>query len=229
MMHKGEIAVEERQADLILGRGKDSGDADRKAKLVKVAAELLGDLGMEGLTIRSVLERSGLARRAFYECFESKDDLVLAVFDQALHDATFHFRRAASVHGYGPLENIQQVVEGIVKGRGLWEAGVSADISERRVAALSREHLRLAQLHPAELERALASLLEFIVENIIEGMAQGVVRVCDPAIVAALIYNVVSTTVHTQVQSGGSFSNDQDARDHLAREIWLFCWHAISA
>ena len=57
---------------------------ERSRRIVEAAYELLEEDGLEGLTIRAVLNKTGLSRRAFYERFEGKDDLVLAVFEQTI-------------------------------------------------------------------------------------------------------------------------------------------------
>src|SRR6185437_5015781 len=72
-----------------------AGDAspDRARLLISAAYDLLESEGLEGLTIRAVLKRTGLARRAFYERFAGKDDLVLAVFEQTIGLAASHYQK----------------------------------------------------------------------------------------------------------------------------------------
>ena len=55
----------------------DGTECLRKQSIVEAAYALLDEEGLEGLTIRAMLKRTGLARRAFYERFAGKDDLVL--------------------------------------------------------------------------------------------------------------------------------------------------------
>src|SRR4051794_238566 len=64
---------------------------DRSRQIIGAAYELLADEGLEGLTIRAVLKRTGLSRRAFYERFSGKDDLVLGVFEQTIRLAALHY------------------------------------------------------------------------------------------------------------------------------------------
>ena len=91
---------------------------ERRRRVIDAAYELLASDGLEGLTIRSVLAGSGLARRAFYERFATKDDLVLAVFQQTLADAARYF--AAQIAPLnGPIERLRHIVIGIVMGHGI--------------------------------------------------------------------------------------------------------------
>lgn len=202
-------------------------DADRERQLVEAAYELLEEEGLEGLTIRAVLKRTGLARRAFYERFAGKDDLVLAVFEQTLMKAADHFRAQGS-ELLDPVERIRVIVTGVVLGRlSIDDGGRYAH--GRGSAAMSREHLRLAESRPAELQAALSPLLGLIAEQVAAGIASGEFRPCDPALQARLIYNLVSTTVHTELLSSEGGEIDQCAQRDLADAIWEFCRRAIIA
>lgn len=207
--------------------GDAGGEPDRGRLIIDAAYDLLEEDGLEGLTIRAVLKRTGLARRAFYERFAGKDDLVLAVFEQALKSAAQHFRHQAATLA-DPLQKIRQIVVGLVTRVGL-ESPTDRQLSDRRSAALSREHLRLADSRPAELQSSLSPLLDLIAELVAEGIARGQIRDCDPALHAALIYNLVSTTVHTEVLAEEGGEQDQDRRTKLAEDIWEFVRRAIAA
>lgn len=206
---------------------RTSADAgDRTRLLVEAAYGLLHEEGLEGLTIRAVLKRTGLARRAFYERFAGKDDLVLAVFEQALHGAAGYFRTLVDALA-DPFDKLHLIISSIVLGAiGAQEA---AEPSDRRSAALSREHLRLAESRPAELQVALAPLLGLIAEIVAQGTAEGRFRACDPALQATFIYNLVSTTVHTELLAEESGLRAGEERQRLEREIWEFCRRAIAA
>lgn len=201
------------------------GERSRTRALLDAAYDLLDEQGLEGLTIRAVLSRTGLARRAFYERFQGKDDLVLAVFDSSLRDAARQFGDMAAKCS-SPLEALRMIVNNIVVG----EMGYHGSGAHRRSAALSREHLRLAQTRPAELQSALAPLLDLIADHVREGIRQGLLREADPQLHARLIYNLVSTTVHTlllQEEEGAAGSRED--REALADALWEFCRRAIIA
>lgn len=204
------------------------GERDRKQALIDAAYELLDQAGLEGLTIRAVLSRAGLARRAFYECFQGKDDLVLAVFDSSLRAAAVQFRDiTATVHT--PEAALRAIVTGIVVG----QLGYDNLGSNRRGAALSREHLRLAQSRPGELQSALQPLLNLIAGHVRTGIDAGCFRDADPQLQARLVYNLVSTTVHTVLlaeEEGPSAAvADRREREGLAEAIWDFCRRGIIA
>ena len=204
-------------------------DEDRTRRLIAAAHELLDEAGLEGLTIRAVLARTSLARRAFYERFQGKDDLVLAVFDTTLRSAAREFE-AMTGQGAGPAQALEGIVSGIVVGQAQFgQARMPVGGAHLRSAALSREHLRLAQQRPAELKAALQPLLDLMAGHIAEGIAAGVFRQADPQLQARLIYNLVSTTVHTLLLEEEGRAPDRAEREALAEAIWSFCLRAIAA
>jgi AcrR family transcriptional regulator len=200
---------------------------DRTRQIIWAAYALLDDEGLEGLTIRAVLARTGLARRAFYERFAGKDDLVLAVFAYAISMAAAHYREQVAALA-DPMERLRIVITSIARGRGSLD-GEDSEQSNRRGAALSREHLRLAEARPIELQAALSPLLDLIATMLSDGMAAGVVRQAAPPRLATLVYNLVSTTVHAEFLAQEGTHIDRAHREALADDIWAFCGRAIAA
>jgi len=198
------------------------GENARERLLINAAYALLDESGLEGLTIRAVLSRTGLARRAFYECFNGKDDLVLAAFDSSLRTAAAQFRDLTA-RCVTPEEALRAIVTGLVVG----QLGYNHAGENRRGAALSREHLRLAQTRPEELQSALQPLLDLIAGHVSEGIGQGRFRQADPQLQARFIYNLVSTTVHTVLLAEEGGTADRQEREGLADAIWEFCRRGI--
>jgi AcrR family transcriptional regulator len=217
---------EERSVTRVLETGRDQ-ILERSRKIVEAAYELLEEDGLEGLTIRAVLKKTGLSRRAFYERFEGKDDLVLAVFEQTIRMATDRFSEQVRAMAE-PMERLKLIVTCIVLGKRSLAEPDSARIN-RRGAALSREHLRLAESHPDDLQAALRPLIALITELLADGMNAGAVRKDNPQRLAALIYNLVSTTVHTELLAQETMQSDCAQRAQLAVDIWEFCRRAIAA
>ena len=213
----------------------DNGLRARRRAIVCAARDLLDENGLDGLTIRAVLARTGLARRAFYECFAGKDDLVLGMFEETLLDAANHYRSIAG-EGNDPLSGLEMLLKAIVLGRygpqnalGAHQADSSGESIDRRSAALSREHLRLAESRPADLQAALSPLLGLIATLVTDGIRAGQLRASDPDLQAQLLYNLVSTTVHTELLTNRDPGEAAHSRHELADNIWEFCRRAISA
>jgi AcrR family transcriptional regulator len=199
---------------------------DRSRQIVDAAYDLLAEAGLEGLTIRAVLKKTGLSRRAFYERFSGKDDLILAVFERTIGLAAEMF--AAMVEELAePMERLKLIVVSIVLASAGRPGGDDPD--DRRSAALSREHLRLAESRPEELQRALQPLIDLIAGQLAIAIKAGQVREYAPQRLAGLVYNVVSTTVHSELITQDGVRPDLERRAQLADEIWEFCRRAIAA
>jgi len=213
---------EERSVQRVVAGGREQ-LLERSRRIVEAAYDLL-DEGLEELTIRAVLKKTGLSRRAFYERFSGKDDLLLAVFEHTILLASTHYRsQVAQVDD--PLERLRIVVTLVILGRQALD-DVGGTNEGRRAAAMSREHLRLAESCPEELQHALEPLLSLLAEELAAGMAQGRVRRTDPGRLARLVYNLVSTTVLTELLRS---EGDQADRELLAEDIWEFCRRAVAA
>jgi len=202
----------------------DGGECLRKQGIIEAANALLDEEGLDGLTIRAMLKRTGLARRAFYERFAGKDDLVLAVFETTLKEAAV-FLEQETANWPDALDQVRVIVYGLVVGSQPQEGGIGV----RRISAIVREHMRLAQSRPAELENALAPLIGVIAERISAGIRAGQLRTCDPALQATLIYNLIAGTVHGELMMEESGETANYRRQRLADEIWEFCRRAIAA
>lgn len=218
---------EERSAKRVLETGREQ-ILERSRKIVEAAYDLLEDEGLEGLTIRAVLTKTGLSRRAFYERFEGKDDLVLAVFEQTIRKATQFFSDLIAKLD-DPMERLKIILTYIVLQKGTVVSPPNTVPSYRRGAALSREHLRLAESRPHDLQIALRPLIALIAQELEAGMTAGVVRKDDPQRLAVLVYNVVSTTVHSELLASENLEPDQASTARLADDIWEFCRRAIAA
>jgi AcrR family transcriptional regulator len=188
--------------------------------LVTVAYDLLTRCGLEGLTVRAVLTQAGVNRRAFYERFSGKDDLVLAVFEQSLQALAAQCRELIAARR-DPLERLRYIVYAIVLGTPA--DGADPVLNVRRGAALCREHMRLAESRPDDLRLALRPLIALLAENLAAGVACGQVRDRPPEVLASLVYNLVSTTVHAEVLAQEAGDPARRDRAQLADDIWAFC------
>jgi AcrR family transcriptional regulator len=220
------LHLEERAPGRALEARRDQ-IAERSRQIVDAAYELLDAEGLEGLTIRAVLAKTGLARRAFYECFADKDELVLTVFEHTIRLAADRFSDQVRALA-NPMERLRLIVTCLGRGRSSLDDNVGERAS-RHGAAMSREHLRLAESRPDDLQAALNPLLGLIAQQLADGMKAGSVRFSNPQRLATLVYNLVATTVHTELLAERSGAPDWAYRVQFAEEIWEFCRRAVAA
>lgn len=214
---------EDRAADRVLSSSRDQ-LLERSRHIVEVAYQLVSEAGLEALTVRALLDRTGLSRRAFYERFASKDDLVLAVFEEAIQRAAQQFRHEVARYPVA-LDRLQLIIKGMVYGRELTDGRRMP--RTRWAAAIIREHLRLAQNRPEDLQAALQPLVALLAEQIAAGSEAGIIRQGDPLRLATLAYNLVATTVHTELLQGDWAQREPAYQKQLADDVWEFCRRAL--
>jgi len=214
----GSAHWEERSVSRVLSSGADRFLA-RSRRFVREARELLAEGGFEALTVRSVLDRTRLSRRAFYERFDGIDDLMLAVFEQTFREGAAKIR-SDMARIEDPLERLRFVIEAMV-------LGARSEASIRYAVVLSRGHLRLAEARPDDLERALEPFTTLIAEQLAAGMERGVVRQADAFQLATLVHSLVVATIHASLLSRDS--GPETRVEDSAAALWEFCLRAVRA
>ncbi|SDI87065.1 transcriptional regulator, TetR family [Frankineae bacterium MT45] len=163
----------------------------RRSALLAAALQLFGTEGSQAVTVRSVCRATKLTDRYFYESFANREELVLAVYDQVLDEASDALTRAVQQPNDDPVEVARAAVDAFVavladdrrKGRILL-LEPQADLTLRR-RGLARmptfEGLIRAQLdtaattpHAAELG---ASALVGALSNLFIGWLEGTLTV----------------------------------------------------
>jgi AcrR family transcriptional regulator len=141
--------------------------------LVEAAMALLGDGGVEELTVREVARRAGVSHTAAFYHFRARQELLAAVAERGFVDLAAAMDRAARREA---------------DARGA-------------VGKLGESYVKFALAHPslyrlmfaAEARRELAAagvLFELLVQAMIDGQAAGVVRVDDPVELALTAWSL---------------------------------------
>ena len=77
-------------------------------RFLDAAFELIDEKGTTEFTIQEVIDRSKQSLRGFYQYFDGKDELLLALFEETLREATDDLRRIAETDA-DPFEQPQGV------------------------------------------------------------------------------------------------------------------------
>jgi AcrR family transcriptional regulator/DNA-binding MarR family transcriptional regulator len=64
----------------------------QRGRLLSATFAVVGELGYEGMSARSVSERAGVSNRTFYECFSDREDCFLAAFNHAVDGSELEAR-----------------------------------------------------------------------------------------------------------------------------------------
>ena len=165
----------------------------RRAILV-AASMSVREQGVRGLNVATVLDRAQLSTRAFYRHFESKDQLVAAVFlEVARVEATrlrTHMAKAAN-----PVEAVAAWIDARLDLA--FDETVKADL--RHLAVEAQSHMLTT---PELVAPAYAETLEPLVEQLHLGLQQNVFDDIDPVNEAQSIQGVVWASTEQQWASG---------------------------
>ncbi len=93
------------------GVGPDARREQRRQRLVQAAVDLVGEVGVLGLTVGGACQRAGLSKRYFYEGFDSLDALVGAALRTVFDSVSVEIDRA----GVDPSSGIEELVEAAVR------------------------------------------------------------------------------------------------------------------
>jgi AcrR family transcriptional regulator len=93
------------------GPAKLAPDPDVRCAIVEAAAQSMRDQGVRGLNVAAVLERAHLSTRAFYRHFQSKEQLVAAVYSEMARDETQRLRTKMA-NAACPVEAVAAWIDG---------------------------------------------------------------------------------------------------------------------
>jgi AcrR family transcriptional regulator len=161
-------------------------------------------------TVQEVVERSRQSLRSFYQHFEGKHELLLALFEDALRRATDQIRAAAPGQS-DPMDRLNVAVTLLFE--------LSRPDPNARRPLFTDFAPQLLLSHPAEVKVAHAPLLGLLTELMARAEAAGSLRPgTRPRRAAALTMQ----TVMFIAQSSGI---PEDENDHplSADEVWDFC------
>jgi AcrR family transcriptional regulator len=182
----------------------------KSSGFVQAAMQLLEETGGLTFTVQDVVDRSKLSLRSFYQTFASKDDLLLALFEEYVATAAVWQRNRMAKHD-DPIEQIRVFLSS------LWTGKLSPDV----VRALALYNLTLSATRPAELAHALEPQLLVLLEAVERGIASGQVRDdVGSRRLAEILLHTGNAAVNTTILRTGSESPD---------DVWAFCLGGLRA
>ncbi|ACY98286.1 MULTISPECIES: TetR/AcrR family transcriptional regulator [Thermomonospora] len=182
----------------------------RVERFLNAAQAIIAEKGTTDFTVQEVVDRSRQSLRSFYQHFDGKHELLLALFEDALRRVTQQIRAAAAGHS-DPLEQLKAAVQL------LFELSRPDPDAERPLFTDFSPQLLIS--HPAEVRIAHAPLLALFTELMERAAEAGRLR---PALTPRRAAALVMQTVTFIAQTSGASGND-DSRPITAEEIWEFC------
>jgi AcrR family transcriptional regulator len=184
----------------------------RARRLVAAARALAAERGEADFTVAEVARRARLSLKTFYRQFASKDELLLALVEDDSRMGAALLATGLARHP-DPRERLRAFVT---------ELFALVAEGSHYSAMLVREHLRLSKDHPAELNQALAPLIDLLTAELEAAAASGAVRPDADRRDAAVIFNLVLAHVTARV-----LGQLDDGREETVRLLWRFCEAAL--
>ena len=182
--------------------------------LVEAARTLMWETGAPVFTVSQVVAAAGTSLKSFYRCFDSKDELLVALFrDDARRGAE---ALALAVDQYqDPADRVRCTVEGLF-------GYIGVDGRLPYAAALVGEHLRLSESRPEELRVVLQPFVDIFRAELENAGRSGALRVEDPGRTARTLFHLVVSHLHALI-----CHQIDDSPTEVADDVWAFCAAAL--
>jgi AcrR family transcriptional regulator len=182
----------------------------RVQRFLDAAQAIITKDGTTDFTVQQVVDVSKQSLRSFYQHFDGKHELLLALFEDALRRATEQIRAAAQVQD-DPLDRVKASVQLLFE--------LSRPDPAARRPLFTDFAPRLLISHPTEVRGAHAPLLALLTDLLTEAERAGKLRSgVDPRRAAALTMQTVMFVAQSAV-----VSDDEDLSVLSADEVWDFC------
>ncbi|SPM28238.1 TetR/AcrR family transcriptional regulator [Mycobacterium terramassiliense] len=194
-------------------RKKLAPDPDVRRAIVDAASKSVREQGVRGLSVATVLERARLSTRAFYRHFDSKDQLVAAVFLEMTRSEVLRLKTRMS-EATDPVEAVAAWIDGRLDLA--FDEEIKAELRQVSLEAQSKSFSVPDMVAPA-----YGAILEPLIEQLQRGLELGVFKDIIPATAAKSIHGVV--WAGTQRQWATNHWDRNEVRERAVR----FCLRGL--
>jgi AcrR family transcriptional regulator len=195
--------------------------AEKRAQgFLDAAFELMDEKGTTEFTIQEVIDRSKQSLRGFYQYFDGKDELLLALFEETNRECIDDIRQVVDAESE-PLARLHAFVVRLHEWCEPPDKPRKRGSHNRR--PISEFMVQLAVNHPERVKTAMEPVSFLLLELVEDAKAAGLLNAPDPRRAAALVQQTVMYSW---------FGNRliQNPRMRLsAEETWEFCLHGLGA
>ena len=191
----------------------------RAQRFLDAAFALIDEKGTTEFTIQEVIDRSKQSLRGFYQYFDGKDELILALFEETVREATEDLQGIVESSSE-PLEALREFTIRLHEWCDPSEKPRKRSAHNRRPIMEFAVHLTVD--HSERVKAALAPISRMMIELVEAANAAGAIKVKDARHAAALMQQTVMYSW---------FGNRlaQNARARLnADATWEFCLHGLN-
>jgi AcrR family transcriptional regulator len=192
----------------------------RAQRFLDAAFELMDEKGTTDFTIQEVIDRSKQSLRGFYQYFNGKDELLLALFEESVRES-IEDQRAVIEGETDPLERLHAFVIRLHEWCDPTDAPRRRGQHNRR--PISEFMVQLAASHPERVRTAIAPTADLLADLLDDAHKAGVIDISDTRRIAALV-------MRTVMYSWFGNRLAPSARQRIsAEETWQFCLNGLHA
>jgi AcrR family transcriptional regulator len=191
---------------------------ERIQRFLDAAFSLMDEKGTTEFTIQEVIDRSKQSMRGFYQYFDGKDQLLLALFEESAREATADLAQVVDSET-GPMDRLRAFTIRLHE----WcePAPSRAKRGSHNRRPIAEFSVQLIVTHPERVQAAMAPISRLLRELIDDAVAAGGVHVTDTKHAAALVQQ---TVMHSWF---GNRLVENPRKRVSALETWEFCLHGL--
>ena len=181
---------------------------ERRRQILGAAKHVFADAGYHGASIHAIIERAQIARGTFYLYFESKAAVFDSILDQAMAELRSRIHRIEVDDPNAPAPQVQ-LREQVV-------ATLDFIVRDRALATilLSAGHTPEAEASE-RLEQFFSETRDLMTRAIQTGMEIGLLRSCQPGLVAAALLGLIRGVIEFVVKQGDDAKVDDVVSEML--------------
>jgi AcrR family transcriptional regulator len=203
--------------ELAIARSLDSARSraeNRVQRFLDAALELINNGSTKEFTVQEVVGRSGQSLRSFYQYFDGKYELLLALFEESVRN-TAQLLRGNLDGETDDLERLHRFVTGYF---GLCVARSEPSPDNRPVAPVMADFAQqLLTAHPREAARAFLPLVSLFREVLEQAVAAGVVRpeLTGETVIGVMLEAIMFNPFATTIVGAESRTDDAERGEQL--------------
>jgi AcrR family transcriptional regulator len=187
----------------------DRGKLERRRQILDAAKQVFADAGYHGASINAIIEKAQIARGTFYLYFESKAAVFDSILDQAMAELRARIHRIEVEDPGAPPPQVQlrdQIV-----------ATLEYIIGDRALAALILQSAHAPEAEATDrLDQFYGEVRRLIVRALEQGAAIGLVRKCQPELVAGALLGMVRGVIEVMMNRTAPYSVEEVVNELIA-------------
>ena len=208
-----------RQRAVVRGLSAARSRAEQRVqRYMDAAFELMDENGTTEFTIQDVIDRSKQSLRGFYQYFDGKDELLLALFEESMRESVADMTKVLK-----PADDPMARLRAFVIRLHEWCEPTASPRKRGRHnrVPISEFALQFSSKDPERVREALAPIFRLLVELLDDAVEAKVIPATDTRRAATLVQQTVMC---------GWIANRlaEDPRRRIkAEEAWKFCLHGL--